>query len=134
MFTSSGSMGGHGGDAKTIISPNTLFGDIINIVVYLEKEMSKDILHQEYYLLTCYMLLKTLFSKYHFITNAVLEIERNPYRHLGQGVDINGAMFKILSVFVRAMMGELKQNNIDIHITSIFKVDLIYVQKLAGLL
>ena len=36
MFTSSGSMGGRGGsggrggDAKTIISPNTSFGDIIN--------------------------------------------------------------------------------------------------------
>ena len=33
MFTSSGSMGGcgrGGGDAKTIISPNTLSGDIIN--------------------------------------------------------------------------------------------------------
>ena len=34
MFTSSGSTGGHGrggrgGDAKTIISPNTSFGDII---------------------------------------------------------------------------------------------------------
>ena len=31
MFTLSGSTGGHGGDAKTIISPNTSFGDIINI-------------------------------------------------------------------------------------------------------
>ena len=34
MFTSSGSTGGGGrggsGDAKTIISPNTSFGDIIN--------------------------------------------------------------------------------------------------------
>ena len=39
MLTSSGSTGGHGGgrgggggpgDAKTIISPNTLFGDIIS--------------------------------------------------------------------------------------------------------
>ena len=29
MFTSSGSTGGRGGDAKTIISPNTSFGDII---------------------------------------------------------------------------------------------------------
>ena len=29
MFTSSGSTGGCGGDAKTIISPNTSFGDII---------------------------------------------------------------------------------------------------------
>ena len=30
MFASSGSTGGRGGgDAKTIISPNTLFGDII---------------------------------------------------------------------------------------------------------
>ena len=29
MFTSSGSMGGRGSDAKTIISPNTMFGDII---------------------------------------------------------------------------------------------------------
>ena len=30
VFTSSGSTGGHGGrDAKTIISPNTSFGDII---------------------------------------------------------------------------------------------------------
>ena len=28
MFTSSGSTGGRGGDAKTIISPNTSFGDI----------------------------------------------------------------------------------------------------------
>ena len=31
VFTSSGTMGGRGGDAKTIISPNTSFGDIINI-------------------------------------------------------------------------------------------------------
>ena len=35
MFTSSGSTGGGrgygGGDAETIISPNTSFGDIINI-------------------------------------------------------------------------------------------------------
>ena len=30
MFTSSGSTGGRGGDATTIISPNTSFGDIIN--------------------------------------------------------------------------------------------------------
>ena len=30
-LTSSGSMGGRGGDAKTIISPNTSFGDIINM-------------------------------------------------------------------------------------------------------
>ena len=29
MFTSSGSTGGRGGDAKTIISPNTSFGDIM---------------------------------------------------------------------------------------------------------
>ena len=29
MFTSSVSTGGHGGDAKPIISPNTSFGDII---------------------------------------------------------------------------------------------------------
>ena len=29
MFASSGSTGGRGGDAKTIISPNTSFGDII---------------------------------------------------------------------------------------------------------
>ena len=33
MFTSSGSTGGRGGDAKTIISPNTSFGDIINIII-----------------------------------------------------------------------------------------------------
>ena len=30
MFTSSESTGGRGGDAKTMISPNTSFGDIIN--------------------------------------------------------------------------------------------------------
>ena len=30
MLTSSGSTGGRGGDAKTIISPNTSFGDITN--------------------------------------------------------------------------------------------------------
>ena len=30
VFTSSGSTGGRGGDAKTTISPNTSFGDIIN--------------------------------------------------------------------------------------------------------
>ena len=29
MFTSSGSMGGGRGNAKTIISPNTSFGDIM---------------------------------------------------------------------------------------------------------
>ena len=29
VFTLSGSTGGRGGDAKTIISPNTSFGDII---------------------------------------------------------------------------------------------------------
>ena len=35
VFTSSGSTGGRGcgGDAKTIISPNTLFGDIINKII-----------------------------------------------------------------------------------------------------
>ena len=33
-LTSSGSTGGRGGDAKTIISPNTLFGDII-IYIYI---------------------------------------------------------------------------------------------------
>ena len=31
VFTSSGSTGGRGGDAKTIISPNTSFGDIIRM-------------------------------------------------------------------------------------------------------
>ena len=36
MFTSSGSMGGHGGDAKTIISTNTSFGDIINVDRHME--------------------------------------------------------------------------------------------------
>ena len=34
MFTSSGSTGGRGGDAKTIILPNILFGDIM-ILCYL---------------------------------------------------------------------------------------------------
>ena len=35
VFTSSGSTGGrgHGGDAKTIISPNTSFGDIITNII-----------------------------------------------------------------------------------------------------
>ena len=37
MFTLSGTTGGRGGrgggDAKTIISPNTSFGDIINVVL-----------------------------------------------------------------------------------------------------
>ena len=35
MLTSSGSTGGRGGDAKTIISPNASFGDIMTI--YLRK-------------------------------------------------------------------------------------------------
>ena len=37
MFTSSGTTGGRGGggDAKTIISPNTSFGDVIINVCYL---------------------------------------------------------------------------------------------------
>ena len=39
MLTSSGSTGGRGGDAKTIISPNTSFCDIINTVL--------DILHTQ---------------------------------------------------------------------------------------
>ena len=41
MFTSSGSTDdGHGGDAKTIISPNTLFDDIINkICIYYARCM-----------------------------------------------------------------------------------------------
>ena len=36
MFTSSGSMGGRGRGAKTIISPNTSFGDIMiyDIMIY----------------------------------------------------------------------------------------------------
>ena len=34
VSTSSGSTGGRGGDAKTIISPNTSFGDII-IIIYI---------------------------------------------------------------------------------------------------
>ena len=38
VFTSSGSTGGRGGDAKTIISPNTSFGDIIIIA---EKRLRK---------------------------------------------------------------------------------------------
>ena len=33
VFTSSGTTGGRGGDAKTIISPNTSFGDITIINV-----------------------------------------------------------------------------------------------------
>ena len=33
MFTSSGSTGGRG-DAKTIISPNTSFGDIIRLNIF----------------------------------------------------------------------------------------------------
>ena len=32
MFTLSGSTGGRGGDVKTIISPNTSFGDIIKVI------------------------------------------------------------------------------------------------------
>ena len=36
MFTSSGSTGRRGGDAKTIISPNTSFGDIINVVMVID--------------------------------------------------------------------------------------------------
>ena len=39
MFTSSGSTGGHAGDAKTIISPNTSFGDII--IMHVQGELSK---------------------------------------------------------------------------------------------
>ena len=31
VLTSSGSTGGRGGDAKTIISPNTSFSDIMNV-------------------------------------------------------------------------------------------------------
>ena len=34
LFTSSGSTGGRGRDAKTIISPNTSFGDIISMHNY----------------------------------------------------------------------------------------------------
>ena len=34
VFTSSGSTGGGRGDAKTIISPNTSFGDIITIMFF----------------------------------------------------------------------------------------------------
>ena len=34
VLTSSGSTGGRGGDAKTIISPSTSFGDIINTGKY----------------------------------------------------------------------------------------------------
>ena len=34
VFTSSGSTGGGGSDTKTIISPNTSFGDIMMIIVY----------------------------------------------------------------------------------------------------
>ena len=34
VFTSSGSTGGSGGDAKTIISPNTSFGDIIIKILF----------------------------------------------------------------------------------------------------
>ena len=35
MITSSGfTVGGRGGDAKTIISPNTSFGDIITFITY----------------------------------------------------------------------------------------------------
>ena len=39
MFTSSGSTSGHGGggDAKTIISPNTSFGDIIKQVTLAQQ-------------------------------------------------------------------------------------------------
>ena len=33
VLTSSGSTGGRGGDAKTIISPNTSFGDIISVKI-----------------------------------------------------------------------------------------------------
>ena len=43
------------------------------------------------------------------------------------GVNINGAIFKILFASVRAMMGEYTKYNIDIYITNIFEVDLIYV-------
>ena len=41
MFTSSGSTGGcrRGGDVKTIISPNTLFGDIINVSLDYTEQM-----------------------------------------------------------------------------------------------
>ena len=35
VFTSSGSTGGRGGDAKTIISPNTSFGDIITLLYWI---------------------------------------------------------------------------------------------------
>ena len=39
-------MGGRGGDAKTIISPNTSFGDIIKILImYLIKYMYNLLLH-----------------------------------------------------------------------------------------
>ena len=43
---SSGSTGGRGGDAKTILSPNTLFGDIIHQMVI------------------AYLLLNAVFSRY----------------------------------------------------------------------
>ena len=40
VFTSSGSTGGRGGDAKTIISPNTSFGDItINNIFFYFKDI-----------------------------------------------------------------------------------------------
>ena len=35
VFTSSGSTGGRGDDAKTIISPNTSFGDIIHVLILI---------------------------------------------------------------------------------------------------
>ena len=35
-LTSSGSTGGRGRDAKTIISPNTSFGDIIKAMLHLQ--------------------------------------------------------------------------------------------------
>ena len=39
MFTSSGSTGGCGGNAKTIISPNTSFGDIIMFSTLSERTL-----------------------------------------------------------------------------------------------
>ena len=38
-FTSSGSTGGRGGDAKTIISPNTSFGDIMTKNCFSKKNV-----------------------------------------------------------------------------------------------
>ena len=76
MFASSGSTGGRGsGDAKTIISPNTSFGDIITKIILSRTKTSTQRSNSMYFVLKY----GSLYYKYSVYSGRPYTLSMYPY-------------------------------------------------------